>query len=1131
MKYSDIVTLRESKAAYNIANEEANEWNTFIANEQFNTILERVIKSVFNNDADNHKSFWIEGTYGTGKSHAGAVIKHLLCDPVDIISDYVNDEYRDEKYAVLRSNIFNLRGQKQLFSVTLYGLSNIAHKEDLSWQLQRAISLALHKANINIAVKTDFENYIEHIEKEPKFWENLIEANSMLAANSPSREKLIVNLRNNSTDTLSLIITALRSGGFHIRINSANISQWIFEVQDKLSEQTDYSGLLIIWDEFTDVMNSPLGLSLLVDLQEITERTMNSVNNSYFLFISHPSALNSLKNEEREKTTGRYHYMKYNMEPVSAFKIMSRKFRVADGQEEPYEKLRASFFTKYSELLEKFSVTSTNPDETKEDICNLFPLHPATANLATYYAREAGSSSRSVFEFLGANPAIREFLNDNKQYAEENTITADFLWDYVLDVFISNPNRFGAIIERFNSYRTGVKHEGAAHFAVFKGILLLNALNNIANNEIVTPSEENIRNLYLGTSIESRVDEILNYFNEKSIIQRAPGGLFSIRFSALPQKEIEDIKLQLVNSQFKFTNQIVTFGDTAAKDIDIFLSGVLREHRYRVYSLSANEYTLLNQIENGYKDSKPYELFFALLFSRNTIEFQQHKEIAERAAKEERFQNVVFVVFDNVFSDHNYERFIEFQANAACAKSHGLADQYNAHIKDANEIIKEWMREVRRNNFTIYIQEQQDCNATLKLASHINLTVAPIIFSKGIEVLDNIRGTSKTYWKKQSVKATVDIILSFNTKSEIRNRCAGQAEHVNRLLQDSVDENLKFLPEVDKAHPLYLVCEFVNKKFKNTDKSTSFNLGDKLIELSQAPYGLYQSYAGMAMLAFAMRKYVKQIFDLNGKPRDTQHVVEDVVEVFKAWETGSSSNKLQFMFETKEARDVCDNLVELFQLRTLPEYADCSSLTDTRWAITHDYSKLKGFPLWSLKYSADSINEGIQQLIDNILKVCEEPTRNPRLLAETLDGIERFSFEMRNLLNDSNAFRNGFITFLKTIEFVNLQEDEADKAITDIKQYLQKEIGLWTPSEVEKALHVWRIQNRESLDDPKTDPNGGVDPGQGKSSQETYVSESKKTAVLQKVDKISDLGIAKRVLKEICEKGNEYVIDIINSHV
>ena len=548
MPYSKIVTLRQMRPAYNIKEESNGEWKFFIVNDQFNEVLQKVISAVRNNDADNHKSIWIAGTYGTGKSHAGAVIQHLLCDPIEDIREYVEDEYKKEKYDILRNSLLQLREKKRLFPVNMYGYQNIAHEEDLSLQMQREIKRALSAAKIDITVQTDFDMYVQHVENQPQFWENLIEQSAQLASVAPDTNKLKQRLRAADTDVLESVRQALRIGGYDIRLQSNNLKQWIFEVQNALREKTDYNGLLIIWDEFTEVMTSSIGTRLLVQLQELAEAMMNAENDSYFLFISHPSALNTLKEEEREKTKGRYHYIIYNMEPVSAFKIMSKKFEIVNYT--LYMMRQDRFFNIHPELLEMFSTTSTDTEQTIENIKNLFPLHPATANLATYYAREAGSSSRSVFEFL-ASGAVHEFLDDDEAYKAEQTITADYLWDYVQEFFESDSTKFGAVTERYNSHHLAVESQGDCYLKVFKGILLLNALNNIANNDTVTPSEENIYNLFSGTKEQDDLPTILDFFNDKSIIQRQPNGNFSILFTALPgdEKPYEQNLVQLIGKK------------------------------------------------------------------------------------------------------------------------------------------------------------------------------------------------------------------------------------------------------------------------------------------------------------------------------------------------------------------------------------------------------------------------------------------------------------------------------------------------------------------------------------------------------------------------------------------------------
>lgn len=1162
-KYNDIVTLRSMKPAYNIKYEGPDDWKSFIANDQFNDLLRKTISAVRNNDADNHKPIWIAGTYGSGKSHAGAVLKHLLCDSIDKITEYVDEEYHDSKYDLLRNSLMNLRHDTRLFPVNLYGQQDIAHEADLSLQLQKEVKNALKKEGISITVQTDFDNYIQHIENEPAFWEMLIQNNDELRSVAPSTDKLKSRLRSCDTEVLDRMRMALRNGGYSIPLQTANLQNWLFDVQGELRKQGTYKGLLIIWDEFTDIVRSDIGVQLLKILQNIAEAMMSPENDSYFLFLSHPSALNSLKEAERTQTMGRYHYVTYNMETVSAFRIMSKKFKVEDR--EKYELHRQYFCSILDELLTEFSSSSTDPSQTKADLSNLFPLHPATANLATYFAREAGSSSRSVFEFLACNE-VKAFFDDEEAYANKETITSDYLWDYVQEYFESDSVRFGAVTERFNSNHVTVEAQGNEYLAVFKGVLLLNALNNIANESSVTPSEENILKLFEGTMLYDNVPAILAYFNEKGIIQRQPDGNYSILYTALPSNEIQGIKDDLRKTTYLYTDEVIAYGGVANAMIDRWLLKATRQVSFKFFSLSSNEYVLLNKLENFARTALSYSVVLAIFVGRTKQELLELQAIVEKAVKDERFQKICFFVVETPMDEKKYERFIEYQANATCAQKHGLADQKETYSKNSEEMISNWMSEIRSGSITWYLHSEQGVISGSKIASALNTNIAPKIFTAGLESLMLIQmRNSNTYWKKASVKATVDSVLSYNTKQEVYDKLVPQAKHVEYLFQDSLDDNLEWKQDVGEEHPLKKVSNYIDSVLKRYRTNNQvFNLGEKLLDLTKPPYGLFQSYGPMAMVAFAMRKYVGKIFDTNGKPRTAKHLVDDIVEMFKVWESGKTSTKLNFMFESKEAGSITKNLIKRFKLDRLPGYSDVSSLTDARWAMTHEYSASVGYPLWSLKYVSECSDEN-RELIDGIIKVItdSESVKNPQLMSRVAEGLKN-NIDLGNLLLESaNNFETGFKKYVMTLEYINMTEPEFAEAKQFLEGHLEGTIGLWTERGVEDTLKNWRLaqqqqrlreENKKRYQEERekfkraaaqqgetsdatpawmnTDGNGQensklvADP-QG----ETQELKMKRSDVAKKVMPLASSQMMRELLKDLCENADEQTLNIIIKHV
>lgn len=1153
-KYSDIIKLRGGKATYIIADEKNDEWTSFIPNEQFNSVLKTVLKSVRGNSIDNHKSFWINGTYGTGKSHAVSVISHLLGDDIDNIREWVDYEYGNEKFKTIRDSIYELRKEKRLFTVNVYGIEGISHSLDLALVLQKAVTKALNKKGIELHVQTDFEGYIQQIEQNQAMWEQLINEHTVLLSIASTPQQLVDNLKKGDIATYHKIYDTLREANLDIRLDNDKIKDWLIEIQNKLSELGTYNGLLIVWDEFTDVMTSANGLPVLKEMQDIAERFLDVENNSFFFLISHPSAFNKMGSEQMKQTDGRYFRMKYNMEPVSAFKIMSRKFEIIDKGR--HTEMCNQFYSLNPNLIEIFTSTSNDPQETKQDLYNLFPLHPGTANLATFYATVVGSSSRSVFEFLGQNNAITEFLDSEDDYLNRNTITADYLWDYVLKEFQDNITDFGAVTERFNSYRLQVANEGPAYYAVFKGILLLNAFNNVAgenNNGLVTPSEENIKNLFAGTKYEGQVDTVLEWFNQEGIIQRAPGGLYSVQFSALPSGEIEEKKNEMGQVQFRYTDQILNFSDAASNLFKgKFMQKVIRPYNFGFFSDLQNDATLRSRIKNGRKSTKGSSLYFALLMARNNVELAKLRSFAESCVSDETdngLKNIVFIVFDEVLTDANYDRFIEFQANYACASAHGFLDQQTVHREHAIGMVKEWMEAIQRSNAIIYINGFEKQPISVKfLPSVINSAVSPLIFPYGPDSVEKLRQKAPSpFWRQQNSKEIVRMFLFANNKSELVKN--NQTKAIQYLVQDCLDDNMQWKDDIPEGHPFKVVYDKVNSIIKHADKSLVFNFDDKFSVLNKPPYGLYGSFGAMAMVAFALKPWAGKIFDTQGKPRDLNAMADDICLLFKIWDDDKYKkyyNKLNFKFQTPEEGKLCKSLVSLFNLNSKGNtYSDVTSLKDARYAITADFLGKKKAPLWSIKYTPATvfnnlpfvvtISDDIKKLTDDIVQICQESElRNPALVNETLTLIDEQRYDMKNILKVDDAFTKGFNNFLESIDLVNIKNEEIDEVRRYIEQNLQSTVGYWTEEEVRKAATKWRLwkhNQQETAADVKKDYSRDniIAPTDKAGEQPT----NKKTIALKRqkakahIASIENLSDAKALLNAICNLADEWLLDQI----
>ena len=198
--------------------------------------------------------------------------------------------------------------------------------------------------------------------------------------------------------------------------------------------------------------------------------------------------------------------------------------------------------------------------------------------------------------------------------------------------------------------------------------------------------------------------------------------------------------------------------------------------------------------------------------------------------------------------------------------------------------------------------------------------------------------------------------------------------------------------------------------------------------------------------------------------------------------------------------------------------------------MLHEYSKIKNYPLWSLKYTDDpEMNDEIRIFIDNLMKVVLDPEsmKNPSLLDDTVSGHTKYKMELGNILMDSrDNFRKGFNAYMKSIDIVNVQDNELDNARQYLEGHLQSEVGLWTEEEVKDKLKDWRM-SQQAPAAPVVPGETPVTPTFNPPVDEDKL-EKKRGEALERLESCPDL---KKALEDFIKEEDYYTIDTLLKYV
>lgn len=1139
--YSDFIQMQNYLPVYDITAESSNRlWASFIPTNQFCDLLQQTMTAVSSSDKFKRKSIWVQGTFGTGKSHASSVVRHLLCDKYEDISFYFN-KIEDSS---LRAQVDNFRKNKRLFSVVIKGVEGAYDLPRFSLSLQRQVKEALNTAGYsNIVVKSDFESAVQYVEGHMQYTQDAIDKHEDLKDIAPTPESVISLLKDNNIQAYMELEEALyKTVG--VPLTTKNVSEWLAEVEHAIETEGIADGLIIFWDEFTSIMEA-IGSDRINVLQNIAEKSQSC--NLFLFLISHrveDQLTSGSKREDVKTMNDRFYTIRYMMDEVSTYKVMRHTFDIQG--DDVYARLRYNRTVKLNELIDY--LCEGGVEDERKSILELFPMHPYSAFLCSKLSDYVGSANRSVVNFMNDDKkGFRKFITDESVYELRGLLTAEWLWDFFYDSFATNP-LCGTFTSNFQSHIHRVQEAGDDYVRVYKGILLLNTLSTqfaTKSSDIIariSPNEKSIRGLFADDRLEPKMDDILRFLDTNQIIARDVFGEFKISVSFLNPTEIANEK-EKVNAQYKTANDFLNYNFAAKTNITkLFTVGeyLIRKCEPQIFSCSDQESVIRAKLRK-YTSEKQNMLHVAIYLAVTEDERRAFENRVKDFSSE--FHNTINIIPDEVLTNEVRTKFIDLIANHNVAKSHYQESIEKESERAAKQLIDKWGNRLVNGSFSLYFNGEQNREGIIgNIYTLINKKFSFRVFPKGMESIKAYRaGVTKTFLANKNFPALVLQTLQAPTRDKLV-KFSGSDIPARYIFEENdnhlVDEECNLTDAAITGETwIAQVCQEVDRCIEEAKKKyvDKFSLSEIFAPLMRPPFGFFPSRANWIAFAYALRKHKADLFVTTiSQPISDEKLSDMVVELFKMWNDGHSeaSNKLMLRFGSKEESELTQLLYEVFQLQLIKDIPEAKSLSNVRWGINEFCMQKSKYPLWVLTY-CDNINEDRSAIIKLLIEVLEAD-QNPDIakIKKLYHLVNGEKLDIAQLVSNPKNYENGFMNFINSMTNVKILRDWWNELIEEIS-HLQSEIAFRKESDVRECVlnfYIAKVDapNPARLAKPATtDTPGGTVPANPYNATVIPASEPVNTSVDQDTVKK-----AKNLVKEANMPGvlwQKVVLDIIEA--
>lgn len=1030
-------------------------WNAYYPHETFIKLLEKTHTMLSGKDS---RSLWVQGAYGSGKSHAALTVKSLLEASDDELRDYFR-EY-DLSDDLCQKLITDKNGGK-LITIHRIGSASIRSDDDLILAIQDSVTAALREHGIQNKGEASLKDAALRWFAEKQA--NRVYFNSLIQEDDYSWEfggrqvdEIISQLETADDDAVSklmrsIIKVATDNGITALRMDIPAMCEWI----KSIISSNDISAVLFVWDEFTEYFehnaNAVTGFQTIVELSQSIPFYFLIVTHEVGSYFSNPATLNKLLNRFVGDNA-----IRIDIPENMAMRLMAKAMKTTtdDVLKPQWEEYRDDINNSIDLCSARNSIFQSIKEDEKnygsriklsdDDLKSVFPLHPYAAIMLKNMSVVFSSNARSMFDFIISNDTteakgFKWFIENYGPEMPDHLLTIDMLWDYFTAKEQKLSDKVRTILDSYYLIRKGSLSPEQER--VLKTVLLLEAVSQVVSNvSLLRPTSKNIDLAFTETGWQKgkAMNIAEGLYKQGILFERSVGnGMkeYTVANSGAGGADIAKQKAEIRNSLR--TQELIVAAELLSA---LSLPAAIRE-RYVLEGAAHGNFPQVVSRANG--SVRPNRFTAVATFAMTDDEETSLKNAILKAVVQQN--NELFFIESLVpMGKDSIDRYVE---NMAYSKSYAQSDKQRAKgFEDiAIKALSEWKQRIVSGAFMLYTPENKNGTrlANLETLKEELLKIDRQRYICGPEqynLIDNMfmkgpLAQGAECGIKQELKGTFG---SSNPANRLSTALSGAWE-VDRYWEDSAKKSLpvvKIKLEVEK-----LIKEGFEKGAGRVSVLSLFEA------LEDAPYGLMPNNVSAFIMGFVLKEYAKSdYFWSNGSNNEAMTVDKMKTMIANALNQRSMPSpkyKEEYIVAmSPQIRAFLNCTSAAFHIPMI----NCGSVESARDQIR---IKMKGltFPIWCLKsilgdVGLDSSPDDIAGIIDaycGIANTANAGRDNESKLAERIgsmvDEYPTITGDLERLLTNEMC-RKGMLAYINEYQGGILKQLAAE--IGDSGAYLDR---------------------------------------------------------------------------------------------